>query len=187
MFLEENDTGFTLIELMIVIVVIGILAAIAIPNFQKYQLRAKYAEGATSMSGIRTSLETFAARFEGAMAWSEQVPATPPSETKQTFIPTGGFLLIGFQPSGQVYFDYAICKDLPADAAALSGCTVNTALGNDPKGLESGTYGTVSYVAAISDLDRSGNIACETQLVALGSDYMVRPCSGVPGSGESDF
>lgn len=50
-----KPTGFTLIELMIVIAIIGILAAIAIPNYLRYQTRAKTSEARANLKGIYTS------------------------------------------------------------------------------------------------------------------------------------
>jgi type IV pilus assembly protein PilA len=47
--------GFTLIELMIVVAIIGILSAIAIPNFMKFQCRAKQSESKTLLAGVFTA------------------------------------------------------------------------------------------------------------------------------------
>ena len=47
--------GFTLVELMIVVAIIGILAAIAIPNFSKFQARAKQSEAKANLKGIYTA------------------------------------------------------------------------------------------------------------------------------------
>ena len=57
----KGQKGFTLIELMIVVAIIGILAAIAIPNFLQYQLRARQSEARTNLAAIKTSEVSFQA------------------------------------------------------------------------------------------------------------------------------
>ena len=54
--------GFTLIELMIVVAIIGILAAIAIPAYQDYTIRAQVSEGLTLSSDIKAGVAEFMAQ-----------------------------------------------------------------------------------------------------------------------------
>ncbi|HZD13382.1 MAG TPA: prepilin-type N-terminal cleavage/methylation domain-containing protein, partial [Candidatus Binatus sp.] len=57
----KGQKGFTLIELMIVVAIIGILAAIAIPNFLQYQLKSRQSEAKTNLQAIKTSEVSFQA------------------------------------------------------------------------------------------------------------------------------
>jgi type IV pilus assembly protein PilA len=56
---HRKQQGFTLIELMIVVAIIGILAAIAIPAYQDYTIRAQVSEGMSLASGVRTAVSEF--------------------------------------------------------------------------------------------------------------------------------
>src|SRR5450432_1861073 len=57
--LKQVQKGFTLIELMIVIAIIGILAAIAIPAYQNYTIRAQITEGLTLGDGWKTAIAEY--------------------------------------------------------------------------------------------------------------------------------
>lgn len=56
---ERAAAGFTLIEVMIVVAVVGILAAIAFPNFTEYLIRARLTEATATLSGHRVKMEQF--------------------------------------------------------------------------------------------------------------------------------
>jgi type IV pilus assembly protein PilA len=57
--MKKVQQGFTLIELMIVVAIIGILAAVAIPAYQDYTIRAQVSEGLSLASGAKTAISEF--------------------------------------------------------------------------------------------------------------------------------
>lgn len=75
---QQAQKGFTLIELMIVVAIIGILAAVALPAYKDYTLRAKMSEVVLAASTCRTSItEAYqtAAVLPGANAWGCELAA----------------------------------------------------------------------------------------------------------------
>ncbi len=90
----ERQQGFTLIELMIVVVIIGILASIAIPNFVAMQDRAKEGSTKANMHSVQLSAEDYGIRNDGQYATGiDTLIAQMPrggANFKNPFTKTGG-------------------------------------------------------------------------------------------------
>jgi len=61
--MKKTQLGFTLIELMIVVAIVGTLAALAIPAYQDYTIRAQVSEGLVLASGVKASVEDYYVQF----------------------------------------------------------------------------------------------------------------------------
>ena len=60
----RSNKGFTLIELLIVVAIIGILAAIAIPQFNAYRTRGYNASASSDLRNFRTAMEAYQADYQ---------------------------------------------------------------------------------------------------------------------------
>jgi type IV pilus assembly protein PilA len=144
---SANQKGFTLIELMIVVAIIGILAAIAIPNFLRYQLKAKTAEAKTNIGAIKTSQEAWKAEndfYANCVANPAGVTATGAKQAWVVGAAGTGWPEIGYQPSSNVYYQYQVATGGTASAAAIGA-------------IAAGSAGTDMAIGAVSDLDQDAS------------------------------
>jgi type IV pilus assembly protein PilA len=154
--------GFTLVELMIVVAIIGILAAIAIPNFMKYQLRAKYSEVPTNIKAYYTA--------QKALIQAERtISAGLPGVVQGDGITTGRFFATGELPvgcagnEGTSRFTWAPADVGTAQAVdwiidgATYGCYNSDAVGGVPV---VAPYGTSISMWATTNIDGNADTAC---------------------------
>lgn len=115
---NRNRRGFGLIELMIVVFLIGVLGAIAVPKYLVYQLKSKSAEAKTNLGGIRTAQEAYYSEY-GLFVSASPEPAVIPGIRSTGFNSVStDFQALGWQPEGNVYFSYG--SGINADGSAYT-------------------------------------------------------------------
>jgi type IV pilus assembly protein PilA len=134
--------GFTLIELMIVVAIIGILAALAIPNFMKFQARSKQSEAKSNLKSIFTAEKSYYAEHD-------------------TYTPYVADM--GFAPERGNRYQYDV-----GTAGKLTDRSVSTdaTLTDDTGiGVDVLKYGTGAVPAAAATLLSAGNLGTYTSMV----------------------
>ncbi|MFC1714036.1 type IV pilin protein [Candidatus Poribacteria bacterium] len=152
---RKTESGFSLVELMVVVAIIAILSAIAIPAFMRFAMKSKTAEATGSLSAIRTSQESY--RAENDVYYITGGVVAPllggTDSIPDAWLPAGvgeiAFAATGFAPDGYVRFNYQVV------AGAAGALTADAT--DDPNNI----IGGFSAIAT-GDLDENGVISTYT-------------------------
>jgi type IV pilus assembly protein PilA len=125
--MKHLQKGFTLIELMIVVAIIGILAAVALPAYQDYTIRAKVSELVLAASGFKTSIAE-KAQSDASLALSgEGLTVTASGKVSSGSVAnTGTIVISGTQGTVGTAVTVTLTPSIKADGKLIWSCTAGS-------------------------------------------------------------
>jgi type IV pilus assembly protein PilA len=85
----KRQDGFTLVELMVVVAIIGLLSAVAIPNFKKYQAKSKTSEAKLQLAAIYTAMQSWYSDYDNYASCLTQMGYDPSPEYASRYFAVG--------------------------------------------------------------------------------------------------
>lgn len=146
----SKSAGFSLVELMIVVAIMAILAAIAIPSFMKFSQRAKTAEATQNVAAIRSCLESYRAENDTYLACAANPGAARTgagAATPIAWVAGGNWDSIGFAPDGNIRYSYAVAVSVAAATPDIRNNFLITASGDIDEDTTAAVYSVDSEAA----------------------------------------
>lgn len=118
---ERARHGFTLVELMIVVVILGILATVAVPQYKSYVYRSKTSEAVGFLAEIKARQESYRADFgqycNASTSATDWAPDSNPKAVSRTWTQSSNWKQLGaVAPGGSVLFSYVTVAGSPGTA-----------------------------------------------------------------------
>jgi type IV pilus assembly protein PilA len=127
LLMKQIQKGFTLIELMIVVAIIGILAAVALPAYQDYTIRAKVSELVLAASGFKTSVAEKAASDGALTSAGVGLTVTAGGKVSSGSVTDGGVISIsGTSTTVGTAVTINLTTSISASGSVVWACGVGT-------------------------------------------------------------
>jgi type IV pilus assembly protein PilA len=164
--LVKKQDGFTLIELMVVVAIIGLLSAVAVPNFKKYQAKSKVVEAKLQLSAIYTAESAFFSDFNIYASCLSYMGFDPSNESATRYY------AVGFSATPVTLNTAAVTSAVNAGLnttnPTTTGCDVSGTLTANKQYFVAGRGSGGSYIDTVTEMESNAAGAVATCTTASG-------------------